>query len=319
MSKTKNTRPLAALLDDLASDQPLALASLYRLSDLTQAELDLFTQRWGQLSPERRFTVVQHLADISEENFQVDFAPIFAYCLQDAAAPVRQAALEGLWDTDDTKLITPLLDLFHHDPVVEVRAAAAAALGHFVLLTEWGQFKPTTTARIVTALLAQLDNPHTAMPVRRAALEAVSSAAHERVPALIAAAYEDDREEMKAAALYAMGSQADPRWLKQIRLELENPSPLLREEAVRAAGNLGGSDLVEPLIEILHHDDDLSVQLAAVAALGQIGSEQAREALATLLPDAEAEPLREAIEEALEEVDMFASLSLFDLGADEEE
>lgn len=314
-----NKRPIESLLDELTSDQPLVMASLFRLSDLTPKEVKAVTDHWPQLPEDRRYAIMQHLADLTEENFQVYFEPLFAFCLQDAAASVRRAALEGLWDTDNTDLIPAILNLLANDPDVAVRAAAAGALGHFVLFTEWGQFPESVMAPIVAGLIAQLENHDTPIPVRRAALEAVSSAAHERIPVFIESAYNDDDEQMQAAAIYAMGNQADPRWLKDVRLELDSDSALLREEAVRAAGNIGSSDLVDEIVDLLHHDDDLSVKLAAVSALGQIGSDIAREALAEVLEDAEAEDLHEAIEEALEEMDILGQMDLLEYNPDEEE
>ena len=312
-------RPITALLDDLESEQPLVISTLYRLSDLGQVELDQVAARWPRLSDERRYAVVQHLADITEGNFQVDFTPVFALCLRDAAANVRRAALEGLWDSENLALVPTLLDMLKNDPDMEVRAAAAGTLGHYVLLTEWEQLPRTATAGVVDALMAQLENDRIPDVLRRAALEAVSSIGDERLYPFIEAAYRDDDEEMQAAALFAMGNNADKRWVKYVRQEIKNESPVLREEAVRAAGNIGTSDLVEDVIEALREDDDLSVQMAAVTALGQMGSEQAREALAELLEDEDAEELHELAEEALEEIDMFAGMELFDFDLDEDD
>ncbi len=316
---TTNKRPIESLLDELTSDKPLVVASLFRLSDLTPKEIKAVTDRWPKLPEDRRYAIMQHLADLTEENFQVYFEPLFAFGLQDAAASVRRAALEGLWDTDNTDLIAPILKLLADDPDVAVRAAAAGALGHFVLFTEWGQFPESVMAPIVAGLIAQLENHQNPIPVRRAALEAVSSAAHERIPAFIESAYNDDDEQMQAAAIYAMGNQADRRWLNEVRIELASDSPLLREEAVRAAGNIGSSELVDEIIDLLHNDDDIAVKLAAVNALGQIGSDIAREALSDLLEDAEAEDLHETIEEALEEMDILGQMALLEYNPDEEE
>lgn len=312
-------RPITALLDDLESEQPLHISNLYRLSDLSQAELDQVAARWPHLSDERRYAVVQHLADISEDNFQVDFTPMFAFCLRDEAANVRRAALEGLWDSEDLTLLPTLLDLLKNDTDMDVRAAAAGTLGHYVLLTEWEQFPRSATVGVVDALMAQLENDRTPDVLRRAALEAVSSIGDERLHSLIEAAYREDDERMQAAALFAMGNNADKRWVKYVRQEIKSESPLLREEAVRAAGNIGASDLVEDVIAVLREGDDLSVQMAAVTALGQMGSEQAREALAELLEDEETEELHELIEEALEEIDMFAGMDLFDFDLDDDD
>lgn len=317
MSQSK--RPIRSLLTELAGDEPLAVASLYRLSDLTRQEFDQVKEVWSTLTAERRYSIVQHMADISEENFQVDFVPFFGFCLQDAAAWVRRAALEGLWDTDDAHLIKPILALLQNDPDIDVRAAAAATLGHYVLLAEWGQFPKNHACPVIEALLALLNQDRTPNLVRRAALEAVSSASDERIIAHIEAAYHDNSVDLQVAALYAMGNSADKRWIKIVQQEIQNEDPILCEEAIRAAGNIGASDLVEDIIDRLHEHEDLAIRLAAVTALGQLGSEQAREALEARLEDKEAEDLYEAIEEALDEIDTFANLELLRYSGDEEE
>lgn len=312
-------RSIRALLADLASPEPITVEALYRFSDLTADEFYLLQKSWPTFTAERRYTVVQHLADIAEENFQVDFGSIFAFCLQDAAAEVRRAALEGLWDSEDTTLVPVLLGLMQQDPNMEVRAAAAATLGHFVLLTEWEQLPRSATVGVVEALIPQFENPRNTPALRRAALEAISSASDARIPTLIETAYHEDDEQLQAAALYAMGSNADRRWLKYIRQEIRSESTDIREEAIRAAGNIGSSDVVDEIIDQLFQEEDLSVQLAAVTALGQIGSDQARETLMKLLEDDEAEELHETIEEALEDMDMFTDLKLLDFDLDDED
>ena len=61
-------------------------------------------------------------------------------------------------------------------------------------------------------------------------------------------------------------------------------------------------------------------RLAAVGALGQIGSDQAYETLASLLDDDEAYDLHEAIEEAIDEIEWLGGemdLSLFEWNDDD--
>ena len=66
---------------------------------------------------------------------------------------------------------------------------------------------------------------------------------------------------------------------------------------------MGDAAAVEGLIELID-DPALPVRLAAIAALGEIGGEEAREALVYALED-ELEAVREAAEAALEEIDFF--------------
>jgi HEAT repeat protein len=201
----------------------------------------------------------------------------------------------------------------------EVQTAAAAALAHYVLMSEWGQLSAHISPRIVAALLGVYENEDTAVSVKRAALEAMSPANDPRIPQLIEAAYQSPLPEMRQSAVFAMGSNADSRWMPTILQELDSPEPEMRAEAARAAGLIGSSDAVEQLAE-LTQEDDTDLALVAISSLGQIGSEEAREILTALLDDDEYEELHEAIEEALEELTwMSHKLELFHAGDEEDE
>ena len=293
--------PFLTVLNELGAAEPLPIEQLYRLSDLSADGFAAFCEWWPHLADERRRVFMRHLTEISEENFAVDFAPIFAYGMKDVYAPVRHAALDGVWDATDVSLVKPIIAAMQTDASDEVRAAAAAALGHYVLLAEWGQLPSRISPSIVDALLAAYENEETAVPVKRAALEALGAANHPRVAQLIEQAYEDRYFEMQLSAVFAMGGSADDRWLPIILDEMENQAEEMRVEAARAAGSIGGSDAVEALANLVV-DNELSVAVMAVDALGQIGGDQAQSILASILDDPDFEHLHEAVSEALEEM-----------------
>ena len=73
------------------------------------------------------------------------------------------------------------------------------------------------------------------------------------------------------------------------------------------------------LIEVADNDD-MDVRIAAVAALGKIGGEEAEEYLEACLDD-DSEAIREAAEQALEDIDVIkdpGSIRWFDLRSPEE-
>lgn len=310
-------QPFSTVLDALFTNEQLPVHLLYRLTDLTADEMADFSRRWPEVPAERRRVIVRHLADISEENFVVDFAPIFAQCFRDPAPPVRVAALDGLWDATHLPLVRPIIDMMQHDESVEVRAAAAAALAHYVLMAEWGELPPTISPPIVDALLAEFEKTETALPVKRAALEALGAASHPRLGSLIEDAYESEDFEMQLSAVFAMGSSASSRWLPTVLDEMDNPAAAMRIEAARAAGAIGSSDAVDELAN-LTVDENRDVRLTAVTALGQIGGDVAYRILADLADDPESEDLHEAVDEALEELTwMSGNLSLMSLEDDD--
>lgn len=316
----RNDLPFSKVLDRLFNESEVSIGLVYRLSDMSAEEMEKFTARWLEQSDRRRRVIARHMADISEENFVVDFSPAFRFLLSDPSREVRLAALDGLWDTGNTSVIPPIIDLMQTDVEEDVRASAAATLGHFVLMGEWGQIDHDVSDRIVEALLGQIDGSDTAEAVRRATVESLGNAAHPRVPDIIGDAYHRGDESMQLSALFSMGRSADRRWVPIIIDEMRSPSPEMRVEAARAAGNIGASDSVDRLIELLE-DEEVDVQLAAIAALGQIGSDRAYESLQRFGADAEAYGLVEAVEDALDEIEWLGGeidLSLFEWDEDDD-
>jgi HEAT repeat protein len=303
--KSEEQVPFAGVLDALFTKEPLPIHLLHRLSDMTAEEMATFQAGWTAVPTPRRRVIIRHLADLTEENYVVNFEPLFQDCLRDPDEQVRVAALDGVWDTTNSRLISPIIHLMQTDPAEDVRVAAAAALAHFVLLVEWGQLPERFAPPIVTALLAAYDQMDTAVPIRRAVLEALGAANHPRVPGLIQDAYESGDEGLQISAVFAMGASADKRWLVTVLGEMDSPDPEMRAEAARASGQLGSSDAVAHL-ERLIADEDVEVQLAAIEALGRIGGDTAHTLLLHLAEEEEDEELLEAVDEALEELSLFA-------------
>jgi hypothetical protein len=297
----EETIPFTQVLDAILTNETVPIHLLYRFSDMSDEEAIQFYSRWQETDNTRRQVITRHLADLTEENFVVDFSPIFAYCFEDEDEYVREAALDGVWDATNIRLISPIINLMQTDESGRVRAPAARALAHYVLLSEWGQLPKRVSPRIIEALLLEYDQADTAVPIKRATLEALGAANHPRVVQLIEEAYDDPDIAMQLSAVFAMGISADKRWTAIVLAEMDHPEPDMRAEAARAAGIIGGSDAVDKLSE-LAGDEDLGVQTAAILALGQIGGETAQTTLTELLEDFEFEEVHEIIEEAMEEI-----------------
>jgi hypothetical protein len=285
----------------LARGESVSVYSLYQLSDISSEDLIEFAAIWQDLEDERRRIVIRHMADISEGDYQVDYCEIFAYCLADLSPLVRIAALDGLWDSERISLIEPILDMAQNDPDQEVRRLAAATLGHYVILGEWDVISLKHTEPIVEGLLSILEDDNSDPPVKRAALESISSNPHVEVSGLIEQAYDSGDSKMQISAIFAMGQSADPRWLSIIRDEIQSPYEDMRIEAARAAGSIGKSELIADVADLIT-DDDLEVSLAAIAAIGEIGTELGQKILLDLADDPYMEDLHSAIEEALEQL-----------------
>jgi HEAT repeat protein len=314
-ASSKFVGTLAQLRDE---KHKLTSTAIAVLSGATKHDLADFAKTWVTLSVARRREIARRMVDLAEADFKLDFDVLFQHMLNDDDAQVRVAGIEGLWEAEDSALVKPLIGFLRSDPDAGVRAAAADALGRFVLLGEYEQLDDALREKIGEALLATTRSDLEDLSVRCRAVEALAYWSNDIVREVIEIAYEDDTPEMRASAVAAMGHTADSFWRKIVEAELESPDPRMRFEAARATGELENRGATARLIQLLD-DDDREVQGAAIVALGQVGGKAARDAL-TQAAQSDDEVLCELANDALEELQFAADsdLLLLDIDRDDE-
>lgn len=286
---------------------PLSRSLLYHLSCLERDEHELLFVAWAELPVARRRSLVCTLAEIAEADFEVNFDPIFRFGLRDDDAEVREFAVEGLWENEDSTLIKDLLTLLQTDPIASVRAAAVTSLGRFVLLGELGKLSEVYCQPIYDALYAIVTEAKDELEIQRRAIESISYVSTDPVAELLEVAYAHSDEKMRVSAIFGMGRSADQRWIETVLGEVHSSNPEMRYEAARACGELQARRAIPDLAELID-DADREVQEAALWALGQIGGNQARKLLEESLE--EGDPVtRLAAQAALEELLFFAGSS----------
>lgn len=293
--------PFSQILDALKNDHTVHLPHLYRLSDMEAEEIHAFQAQWPTFSDERRRLIARHLVDITGENYLVDFERVFTLFLADRDAPVRQAALEGLWDSTHVRHVAPILRLLETDEDNEVRARGARTLGNYTFQSLCGLMPEHVAGTILPALLRVLESPDTAAVVRRSALESASYAEDKRIDAFIWDAYDHGDYQMQVSALNAMGINGALRWLPTVLDELESPYEEMRLAAIRAAGHIGDVQAITQLVRLIE-EEEYEIQAAAVEALAAIGGEVAERVLLDMLEDPQMESLYEVIEKSLDDV-----------------
>ncbi len=312
---------ITAVLERLAdTTKRPSLSILYSLSDLTREDLLRFQAMWGDLPLRRRRWLARNLVELAEERVELYYIPLFRWLLGDPDPEVRVQAIEGLWEDEDVGLIHPLVRLLREDESEAVRAAAATALGRFVLLGELGEIDAPFAMIAEKALLATIHTPQESVEVRRRAVEAVAYSSESGVRDVIRNAYYDEDEMMRVSAVFAMGRSADRHWRHIVMAELNSELPAMRFEAARACGELELRESV-PELARLAEDEDIEVRQAALWALGRIGGPEARRILLAYAESAE-EVIRDAAESALEELEFAEDalrFPLFELDVDEGE
>ena len=293
------TTSFEQLLDLLSDEtQPFSLEGLAELSDMDAERTKRFSNVWDLLPTDRRRTLIHEVGTQADLKIELTFEQVNRLALSDSDSEVRAIAIHNLWECESPDLVPHFLEILKQDATSQVRAAAAKALGLFVWLGEIDQLSVDLLHQIEDALLEatkeDLENG-----VRRRSLESLGFSSHKEVPLLIEQAYKSGDEAYIQSALYAMGRSASDQWQSHVLEEMHNPSPAIRKEAAKAAGELELREATESLIEIL---DDVNFQVrdSAIWALGQLGGEEAADALLLLLDNSDDEKLVETLEEALD-------------------
>lgn len=307
---------LEKLLQQLiVAPEEVSFNEYFALSDLTRAQAETVRQLWPSIDAASRRRIVDLLTRSAEEFLDVDLSVFLLSILDDPDASIRQMALETLDANEPTpEMLGPIIYRLQHDSVDEVRAAAAAALGHYVLAGELDELDAALAMRAEDALVAVLTDPTEPLIVQCRALESIAYSGEVAVRQFIEDAYYSPFEELRVSALTAMGRSADIRWRRRVRAELRNPSPAMRAEAALACGELEAKAALSDLLELLS-DSERSVRLAAIFALGRLGGKQARRALEEFAAGEGEEA--QAAEMALEEMLFYAgaeamAIPLFD-------
>lgn len=278
-------------------------ADLKQFSGLLAEDIQRLTAVWRNLSVDVRRGTVRAWSALAAEDFEMDFSAALRIAMHDEDAEVRAVAISGLDEDEDVRLIPQLSEILEHDAVAMVRAAAARALAHFVLMGELDKILPRFFEIACEALHRAHNNLDEDLEVRRHALAALGYTEMYGAPEMIKAAYAHPEEKMRVSAVLAMGRSADKRWAKIACRELLNPLPEMRYEATRACGELALPEAVPALIE-LADDVNLDIQQMALWALGQIGGKQSQRTLEKYV-DADNPALRRAAHDALEELEFF--------------
>lgn len=286
-----------ALLDE---SKPFPARYLHQFSDLEPVDLKKLMKAWPQVTPRRKHTLLEDLEDLDEVDTLTSFEDLARSLLADDDPQVRTRAIRLLWESEDAKLVPVFLDMLNNDEEVEVRAAAANALGQFIYLGELDKIPTELHHEIEEQLLSTTASSQETL-VRRRALESLGYSSREEVVPHIEAAYLENNPEWKVSALFAMGRSCDDRWKKQVLSQLRSPNEDIRSEAIHAAGELELKPASSILLDLLDDEEDPELRRELIWALSRIGGEGVRAKFEELLElteedDEDADFIQEALD-----------------------
>jgi HEAT repeat protein len=291
---------LLALLK--TSEEPLSRRTLSAMSNLEPQQITAVQQVWKTLSEERRTELARKLHTLAEDNVDLEFRPIFRFCLEDSSDTVRAIAVEGLWEDDSPHMLRALLQMLH-DPASQVREAVLLHLSRFAYSAALEELQPEDAAAVHTALLQAATDSTQPTGIQRRAVEGLGYFADSAAAqAVVEQSYASAKLPLRESAIVAMGRSMRREWFPVFEQELRSSSPVLRYAATQAVGELAedGQPLLSALLPLVE-DDDHEVAQSAVWALGQMGGQDAERVLKRLVRSKK-EWLRQAAEDALGEL-----------------
>lgn len=294
-------------LNHITDVVPLINHLLYGLSNINETDLVGFQAAWPTIEANRRQRIMKKLMNIAEEDFLVDFYPIFLFGLNDKDIVVQALAIEGLWQEENPALIPLFVHLLKEGKTPLIRSKSATALGGYIYLGELEEIDEAQFMMAEQALLSTIGNEDEDTEVVRRAIEAIAFSSQDGVDKIIERAYYHENKLMQISAIFAMGRSYNPkRWAKLVMAELTNPDDRIRFEATRACGSLELKTSIDKLIQLIAEEIDAEVLQNAICSLGQIGGLKAQEALQLLL-EHDDEIIRDAAEDALDELLLLGS------------
>ncbi len=279
---------------------PLKYGDLAQLSGLTDSEVSSMDRLWTSVPVERRRKLIERLVTMAENNIDLDFTSVFKHSLNDVDPTVRALGVNGLWESNDRKLVRPLIALLQEDSHKDVRASAAVALGKFGEMAQDGKLLSRDGERIKEMLLSLLEEPDEDPEVWRRVLEAAAVFNTPRVRDLIGNAYASEESKLRISAIFAMGKTADATWLPTLIKAADDDDPAIRYESALALGELAEEEAVPHLVRLIK-DHDTQVQLASIKSMGVIGGQLATRTLQKCLRSND-DSIQEAAEVALRDI-----------------
>ena len=308
------TTPFEQVLAELQDEsQPFSPRHLRAFSDMDNASLEKLKNVWSNVPLMRKIALLEDLEELMEADTLVCCDTLAKFAMKDEEPAVRRQAIDLLWECEDVALIPTFMKTLDSDADESVRAAAAAALGKFILLGELDEIERVKANPIIDHLLEIVQQQEDG-EISRRALESLGYSSHKAIPALIERAMQREDARWIASALFAMGRSLDERWEKTVLKHLNAADAAVQIEAVRAAGELELSAAVEVLFELLEEDEaDADLLSQIYWALSKIGGKGVREKLEQELEDAIDEDLIDVLDLALENLEFTEDSDDFDL------
>ncbi len=290
------------VIAEIASGAPLDLVRLRALTEPNRDTLTALLRLWPTIEPARRREVLAAMQQLEEDSAALDFHRVSLTALRDPDPATRMLAVRGLREQDRAEYMRLLAGQLRDDPTPMVRVEVAKALANYVIGLEFDLLADDDAESLTAALRDSVEDVEETDEVRGAALEALGAWSDESTGEMISDLYEVGSPQLRLAAIRAMGRNASEGWLDLLIYHFDDEDADMRAAAAEAAGQLLMDEAVDPLVMLATEDKDDDVQVAAIKALGEIGNDEVERILNRWLKERRDPHIQDAIREALAEV-----------------
>ena len=299
-------------------NSPINTGFLHTFSDISFDDLSQIKGIWAGLSTDRKVHLLQHLLVLMESDTLISCDDFSKFAIEDQDPQVKCQAIALLWESNDIKLVPAYIEMLVANPDASVNAAAADALGKFVLLGELDEIPRETADAVRDALLTKY-KVTTHDRTKQKVVESLGYIADDEITSLIKKASKDESKSWQLSALVAIAHSANEVWDKFVVEKLSEKDQDVLIEAIKAAGELEIASAKEPIIQILQESaSDEEEHLQAILALSKIGGRDVRQILEELLETSENTEETDLLEIALENMDLTDGIVSFDFFSDDE-
>ncbi len=276
---------LRRVVASIASGQiELEPEDLHAVSRLPVGSESTVRERLAEMDAEGRFALIERLRQLAADFAGYDFTEVFGAMTSDDDSTVRTVAVSGLALCETAGATQVLLRVAKSvEEEGGVKQEAVTALGGIAMRVELGWAASEDAGEVVGALRQIAEDEMEDEEIRASALSGVGVVSEAWVASLIEEAFDSDSAARHLGAVEAMGRSADESWLTVLEGSLVAEDEDERLAAVQAIGEIGSEEGAPMLLEVFE-DPTATEELirGAIAALGEIGGEEALEELEEL-------------------------------------
>ena len=325
-STNKNEIPFKEIVDDLLNnDKPFPGIHLHRFSDIHPNELREIKMIWADILPARKQSLLEDLVILTDADTLVSFCDFALFTISDENPAVRTRSIHLLFEYQENFLAPIFINIADTDEDETVRAAAAIALAPFVYMGELEEIPQSLFEKIQNCLIGKLEGNETEQ-VKQRSLEALGFSSNKKVIKFITEALKKETLPWITSAVIAMGRSADKRWENEVLYYLDHEELSIQIEAVRAAGELTLKSARQPLLELVptpEFEDEIDLRMAVIWSLSEIGGDNVAAVFKLLLEKCEEIEEAEFIEDAIENLTLtegiMSSLDMFEIDYPDED